>query len=582
MPYLSPPARSSFDLGVTQTRALLFAFTAAASWLGCGGPTALPTCPEPPKTVTISIVGTNDLHGRLSATPILGGYLNNLRAARTADGGGVVLVDGGDMWQGTIESNLGEGAAGVAAYNALGYSAATIGNHEFDYGPVGPRATPAGDEDPRGALLARVQEATFPILSANLFDATRNERVDWPGVSPTALVQAGPVSVGIIGVTTEETLGTTIAANVAGLAMASVAETIQAHALTLRERGAALIVVAAHAGGKCSRFDDPDDLEHCEEDEEIFEVARALPTGLVDVIVGGHTHAGVAHRVNGIAIIESFANGYAFGRVDVVVRGSEVRDVRIFAPRPLCENNARDDGGCLLGRYEGRAVVPDDAILALIHDAVSQAEVERARSLEVTLSAPFRRSYDHESVLGNFLTEMMLHARPDADIALLNGGGLRASLDEGPLTYGALYEAFPFDNRFASVRITGAELTEMFIRNLASDRGVLIVAGVSVEASCGAGGMTVVLRDRQGEVIPRDAELTVSTSDYLATSGTFAQVREARPDAVSIEDGDAMRDVLAEHIAKLEGTLDPEAFLSADNTRVRLSEPRPLRCDSIN
>src|SRR5262245_25918512 len=95
-------------------------------------------------TLTISVVATTDLHGGVLARgdrgglALLGGYLRNIRAVRTQDGGGVLLVDSGDMFQGTLESNLNEGAAVVGAYNALGYAAAAIGNHEFDYGPVGP------------------------------------------------------------------------------------------------------------------------------------------------------------------------------------------------------------------------------------------------------------------------------------------------------------------------------------------------------------------------------------------------------------------------------------------------------------
>src|SRR4051812_33237662 len=66
-------------------------------------------------SVTISVVGTNDLHGAVDRLPILAGYMSNLRAARAADGGAVVLVDAGDMFQGTLESNLNEGAAVIEA-----------------------------------------------------------------------------------------------------------------------------------------------------------------------------------------------------------------------------------------------------------------------------------------------------------------------------------------------------------------------------------------------------------------------------------------------------------------------------------
>src|SRR5215510_2616674 len=80
-------------------------------------------------TVTLSIIGTNDLHGALERLPVFAGFVANLRAARAADGGGVVLVDGGDLFQGTLESNLGEGADVVRAYNYLGYAATAVGNH---------------------------------------------------------------------------------------------------------------------------------------------------------------------------------------------------------------------------------------------------------------------------------------------------------------------------------------------------------------------------------------------------------------------------------------------------------------------
>src|SRR6185503_9804900 len=142
--------------------------------------------------VTISIVGTNDLHGHIEALPRLGGYLANLRRERARTGGGVVLVDAGDMFQGTLESNLNEGAAVVRAYNALKYDAAAIGNHDFDFGPVGPATGPrARGDDPRGALKARAAEAQFPFLAANLVDEKTGALPKWPNVGATTVVARG-------------------------------------------------------------------------------------------------------------------------------------------------------------------------------------------------------------------------------------------------------------------------------------------------------------------------------------------------------------------------------------------------------
>src|SRR5262249_53188603 len=128
-----------------------------------------------PSIFTISIVGTNDLHGAILPTggpgglALLDGFVRNLPSPRAADGGAVLLLDAGDLFQGSLESNLTEGAVVVAAYNAMGYTASAIGNHEFDFGPSGAASTRTSEaDDPRGALKARAAEARFPVLAANI------------------------------------------------------------------------------------------------------------------------------------------------------------------------------------------------------------------------------------------------------------------------------------------------------------------------------------------------------------------------------------------------------------------------------
>src|SRR5262245_60031142 len=181
----------------------VFAWTVATA-SACDAPTRGEQ--RPPRPLTLSVVATNDVHGGLlprdgrGGVETLSGYVTNLRAARKADGG-VLLVDAGDMFQGTVESNLGEGAPVVAVYNALGYAAAAIGNHEFDFGVVGPGVAPAGSSaDVRGALKARAAEARFPFLAANLIDTARGRPVDWPNVRPSTIVDVAGVRVGVVGV----------------------------------------------------------------------------------------------------------------------------------------------------------------------------------------------------------------------------------------------------------------------------------------------------------------------------------------------------------------------------------------------
>ncbi|HEU4729594.1 MAG TPA: hypothetical protein VFT22_16965, partial [Kofleriaceae bacterium] len=164
---------------------------------------AVASTPTARAPVTLSIIGTNDLHGALERLPVFAGFVANLRAARAADGG-VLLLDGGDMFQGTLESNLTEGADVVRAYNYLGYAAAAVGNHEFDYGPVGPAVTAASAaDDPRGALKARASEARFPFVVSNIVDAASQQRIDWPNMPASTMVEVAGIKVGIVGATTE-------------------------------------------------------------------------------------------------------------------------------------------------------------------------------------------------------------------------------------------------------------------------------------------------------------------------------------------------------------------------------------------
>ena len=131
-------------------------------------------------------------------------------------------------------------------------------------------------------------------------------------MQPTAVVQAAGVKIGIIGLMTSSALTATISSNVGGLSVAPLAETIRAHATRLRRQGAAVVIVTAHAGGRCSRFDRPEDLVFMRALGEIFTIAARTATGPGRRDRGGHSHAGIAHQVEGIAITEAFSGGARF------------------------------------------------------------------------------------------------------------------------------------------------------------------------------------------------------------------------------------------------------------------------------
>jgi 5'-nucleotidase len=547
--------------------------------------------PRGSPTVTFSIVGTTDLHGNIfgadgrGGLELLGGYLDNLHAARAADGGAVVLIDAGDTYQAGIESDLSEGAVVVDAYNALGYTAAAIGNHEFDFGP----ADDAGAHqmlgtDSRGALQARAAQAKFPYLAANLIDEATGEPVHWPNVRPSVLLDIAGVKVGIVGIMTIDALRATLSANVHGLRVAPLAPTVAAEAAKLRAAGATLVIVGAHAGGACAEFKNPTDLSSCDDEAEIFRLVRSLPRGLVDVIAAGHTHQGLAHEVEGVAIIQGYSHGRAFGRVDVTIdRGTgRVAQHRLFPPQDVCARQdpatlACNGGDLRQAVYEGRGVTPSTAVAAAMAPALARVRSLQAQPLGVVLDSPIGRSGDLESALGNLFADA-LREQTGADIALNNNlrGGLRADFPAGPLTFGSFYDTFPFDNRLLTVRVTGASLAQSLIDEVRRGRrGALGLSGVHARVSCRDGRLDVELRRPSGQPIRADEELTVAALDTLVQRGVLAPAVDSATAIDVPADAPVMRE-LVEGWLRRRGRLAAAEFLTP--ARWEYAEPNPATC----
>jgi 5'-nucleotidase len=489
------------------------------------------------------------------------------------------------MFQGTLESNIAEGADVVTAYNALGYTAVAIGNHEFDFGPVGPAVTISKPEqDARGALKARAAEAKFPFLVANILDEKTGKLVDWPNVTPAVKVVVAGVTVGIVGLSTQSTPYTTMPANFLGLKMASPADMAIEQARRLRAEGATVIIVAAHIGSACKDLTNPEDVSSCDRKDEVFDVIRAFPPGLVDAWVGGHTHAAVAHRINGVATIESFSSGRAFGRVDLQIDAQgKVTTAKIFPPQDLCPlgpgNQPATAEQCAPGPYEGAPVERDPELVRIIAAADERTRAQREEKLGVTATAAITRSYNQESALGNWFTDLMLEGAPQAQLALTNGGGLRANVPAGEITYGQLFEAMPFDNRFAILKIEGRQIREMVTTNLSRGGAMYSWGGLTAKAACKADKLAVELKLR-GKPLDDAKVYTLVTSDFLATGGDGMLTAFKLPAPIEFTN-DIMRDSFARSLRAKKGAakkLDPLKLYDAKAPRIAYPGARPLRC----
>jgi 5'-nucleotidase len=571
-------------------RWVALSFAPLLVWLVATAPATLRTS-DADGPVTLSLVGTTDLHGQIftvngrGGLALLAGYLRNLRAARAADGGAVLLLDSGDTYLDGIESNLSEGAIVIDAYNALGYTAAAIGNHDFDFGAVDAnRLEPRSDR--RGALKARASQARFPFLAANLRENGR--AVEWPNVRRSTLVDAAGVKVGIVGVMTRDALAMTLASNVIGLQVTPLADAIETEALRLRADGAAIVVVASHAGGSCTAFERPSDLGSCDDTAEIFEAITALPRGTVDVVFAGHTHAAVAHQVNGVAIVQAYSWGRAFSRVDVTVAragaaqgesgAAHVTGVRVFPPHEVC---TREDarGRCVQGeepgvqsRYEGRLVAPDDAVEGAMAPALARVRNLQATPLGPLLETPFPRGRGtEESALANLFADAIREAAPDTDAAIGQAGGpggLRMDLPAGPATFGALYDTFPFDNLVVRRTLTGTQLRQLLTAQLRRPRWggrTLGVSGLHVRLDCREGAYDVEVAGATGRPIRGEDVLVVAMSDYLAARTASIAPAAGTPHAGEPEV--QMMDVVAGWLRARGGRLSAAQFTDPSRPR---------------
>jgi len=548
--------------------------------------------------VIISIVGTNDVHGELLAQSGRGGlttfsgYVNALRATRANDSGGMLLIDAGDMWQGTLESNTTEGTVMVEAFNALGYTAAAIGNHEFDFGPAGSLPTPRSDaDDARGALKQRATEANFPLLAANLIDMATNQPVAWDNVQPSVIVDVAGVKVGIIGVMAADALLTTISANVKGLRVAPLADSIKREARLLRSSGASLVIVTAHAGSGCNEFDDPADLSSCQLSGEILRVAKKLPAGLVDHIIAGHTHGGIAHVVNGISITESFSNTRAFGRVDFTIdrKSQAVQSRHVYPPERICRFVDTENGQCasaadesastIAASYEGQAIVPSAAVVAIAERASLRVGKIKAEELGPFLPDAITLDGQPESALGNLMVDALLEMH-DADIYFHNvSGGIRANLPAGKLTFGSVYQMFPFDNRVVLLDITGADLrriVEKQVHNVGRRAGF---SGMRVFVECDDNHMSIAMLLADGREIKDDENIRFLTNDFLALGGSGMLIPGMPDDGYQFSnDLPLVRDSLVAWFRMHDGQIHAEQYLNPENPRWNLPDPLPAEC----
>jgi 5'-nucleotidase len=443
--------------------------------------------PDPSQLETIVILGTNDIHGTLISTPqksreapgvtpvnyefggvaMISAYAKKLKAEHKDH---FIWLDGGDQFQGSIESNSEIGKPMVDFFNASGLTASAVGNHDFDFSLA--------------ALKTRAAEARYPYLAANVRERNTGELAPFPNTSPSQIFKVGKLNVGVIGLTTEETPTTTRSINVKTLTFENLKNATLRESQILRNKGANIVLITAHAGTVCdaggpnlvsSRVRKPTDPQGlCNDQDEMVRLLKAIPPGTVDAVVSGHTHTVVHHWIGGVPVIQGGAFGRYLNLIHLTYDWSRKKvrldQTRIEGPIPVCpkvfENQQDCDGtkpapkggrGPLVPTlFHGEVMHPDPAIVALIDPVLKRAAHEKNRVIGFA-ARPLEHRRLEESELGDVIADAMRRAAK-TDVAFMNPGGVRAPIEMGPITFGAAFRSLPFDNDVAIIQLTGAEL----------------------------------------------------------------------------------------------------------------------------
>lgn len=471
---------------------LLAALLLAAT--GAGGPPAAPAQP------CALILSTNDTHGHLlpskpawfhhrkvGGVALIEAYFRRAMAATDCP---AFIFSAGDVMQGTPVSNFLNGRSTIAVFDSMGYDAASFGNHEFDWGI--------------DTLRARLRQADFPFLGANIFVKGTDRHPSW--ARPYAIVERGGVRIGVVGVTTRSTPWTTMPSNVSSLEFRSLSAALDRYVPVVRSRGVDFVVVVLHAGGFCK-----DHGRDCH--GEAIDALRATHSRW-DYAITGHTHTLIQTRIRGRPVVQSYANAVALGEGRLTRVSPDSVDAKLLRVQTAWPDSVR----------------PDPAIAALVGRYESRVAAQARRPVATLAVALPKTGSDAEYALGDLIADAQ-RAATRTQIAIMNNGGIRRSLPAGPVTYGQLFELQPFGNTLVRMDVTGRTLRSALAHALVTDGPHAHVSGLTVcyepDAARGRRIRSLILAG--GEPVRPDSTYSLTVNDFMATGGAgFSMLGHAR------------------------------------------------------
>ncbi|MDI6428229.1 bifunctional UDP-sugar hydrolase/5'-nucleotidase UshA [Cronobacter dublinensis] len=515
---------------------------------------------EQDKTYNITILHTNDHHGHfwrneygeygLAAQKTL---VDSVRREVTAQGGSVLLLSGGDINTGVPESDLQDAEPDFRGMNLIGYDAMAVGNHEFD--------------NPLSVLRQQQKWAKFPLLSANIYQKSTNERL----FKPWAIFKPQGIKIAVIGLTTDDTAKIGNPEFFTDIEFRKPADEAKLVIQELQQNEKPDVIIAAtHMG----HYDNGDHGSNAPGDVEL---ARALPPGALTMIVGGHSQDPVCmasenkkqvdyvpgtpcapDRQNGTWIVQAHEWGKYVGRADFQFRNGEMKLVRYqLIPINLKKKVTWDNGESERVLYTPQ--IPENPqMLSLLTPFQKKGQAQlmvKIGSVNGRLEGDRSKVRFVQTSMGHLILNAQI-ARTGADFAVMSGGGIRDSIEGGDITYKDVLKVQPFGNTLVYVDMTGKEVVEYLtaVAQKKPDSGAYPqFANVSFTASGGA------LNDLKikGEPVDPAKTYRMATLSFNATGGDGYPPIDKKPGYVNTGFVDA--EVLKQYIQQ-SSPLDVNAF----------------------
>ena len=502
----------------------------------------------PDEKLRLSVFFTNDLHGGITPQkaeflnpefpPILGGGASAARLIKKAqekaalEGNSVLIIDAGDIFQGTLVGTRSEGESIVKYMNRIGYDAVVPGNHDFDLG--------------KDNLIELIKNSKFPWVSCNIYDLETRKRWQW--VKPWVIKEMDGLKIGITGATTRGTEYMSFPENIRGLEFRSEILNLQQTVDELREQNVDLVVAMVHTGLPYDAREGYRDLQKVTRDSVLnvgyanaMEIAHFVRG--IDLLLGGHLHKGYNEPWedprNHTICIQNYGNGGNLGWINLYVD---------MANHSIASYDYPADNSTLLLLQEDE-FWPDSTVLNFVK---SQQKIYEKGFGEVIGKSQIAlsRSSIGESPMNNLITDAM-RERVSADFAFTNFGGIRSDLKVGAITKEDVFKVLPFGNQIATLMVDGVFLKKIIEKKVHGGSRGLAISGaeITINKTLPDGGRVVKI-EIDGKLLDPNKKYRIATTDYLMEGNSGLYMLKDVPRENIAFTGILLREAVIEYIQK--------------------------------